>query len=339
MVLVTHRFEMAQFSVVGSQATVNVHTPNCDRGVKRQVLVTPLTAAAPTIQRRAMESSHTAQSTGMISKLLIKVFSRSNKKESKMFALRNISTQTVVSREQLKSEIAKQLKDDVSGQFDVGFIQGASLVSIRTSRDLSEVWGEVLKGSNVTLWCDGLKRTTVKTSTSRKRAHGTIDSENESSGDEQSNRNKRRKKLNQEDRQIKINEITKDLSEKHGQIYTQMQYRIWAEMMFSELHSSSDEPPNTSMFVRAGGSAPRKKSNNISDALTHVADRIAAVLSPSSSPKATVGRSPAKLIENCSKCYKQLSELNNLRTAGVLSDSEYQLEKDSVMETLKGLQN
>ena len=228
-----------------------------------------------------------------------------------MFTLHNISTQTVVSREQLKSEIAKQLKDDVSGQFDVGLIQGASLVSIHTSRDLSEVWDEVLKSSNVTLWCDGLKRATVKTS--RKRAHGTIDSENESSGDEQSNRNKRRKKLNQVDRQIKINEITKDLSEKHGQIYTQMQYRIWAEMIFSELHSSTEEPPNTSMFVPAGGSAPRKKSSTISDALRHVADRIAAVLS---SPKATVGKSPAKLIENRSKCYKQLSEFNNLQTAG-----------------------
>lgn len=75
-----------------------------------------------------------------------------------MFAWRYISTQTVASHEQLKSEIARQLKDDVSGQFDVGFIQGASLISIRTSCDLSEVWGEVLKGSNVTLWCDGLKR-------------------------------------------------------------------------------------------------------------------------------------------------------------------------------------
>ena len=53
----------------------------------------------------------------MISKLLIKVFLRSNKKESKMC---NISTQTVVSHKQLKSEIARQLKDDISGQFDVG---------------------------------------------------------------------------------------------------------------------------------------------------------------------------------------------------------------------------
>ena len=79
LLLTIDGFEMAQFSVVGSQATVNVHTPNCDRGVKWQVLVTLLTAAAPTIQRQAMESSYTAQSTGMISKLLITVFSRSNK--------------------------------------------------------------------------------------------------------------------------------------------------------------------------------------------------------------------------------------------------------------------
>jgi len=50
-----------------------------------------------------------------------------------------------------------------------------------------------------------------------------------------------------------------------------------------------------------------------------------------------MGTSPAKIIENRSKCYKQLSELNNLKAAGVLTEEEYQLEKEAVMTTLKTL--
>ena len=116
-----------------------------------------------------------------------------------------------------------------------------------------------------------------------------------------------------------------------------MQYRIWAEMILSELHISSEEAPNTSMFIRAGGSTPKRRSNDIADALTRVADKISGVLSPSSSPKAVVSLSPARVIENRSKCYKQLAELNNLKCTGVISASEYDIEKNSVMQTFQGL--
>ena len=106
-------------------------------------------------------------------------------------------------------------------------------------------------------------------------------------------------------------------------------------MIFSGLHVSLDEPPNTSMFVRAGGYLPKKRNNDVTEALTRVADRVSGMLSPASS---TISKSPARLIENRSKCYRQLSELNSLRSAGVLSDSEYKSEKDCVMETLRQLQ-
>ena len=47
--------------------------------------------------------------------------------------------------------------------------------------------------------------------------------------------------------------------------------------------------------------------------------------------------SPAKLIEGCSKLYIQLSELQNLKSMGVLSDNEYLTEKETIMELLKNM--
>ena len=44
--------------------------------------------------------------------------------------------------------------------------------------------------------------------------------------------------------------------------------------------------------------------------------------------------SPAKLIESRSKLYKQLSELQNLKSMGVLTDAEYIEEKETIMGLL-----
>ena len=76
-----------------------------------------------------------------------------------------------------------------------------------------------------------------------------------------------------------------------------------------------------------------KSDEGVREALTFVADRISSLLLPSSSSSSTPGTplrtssstgaagSPAKLIDNHTKCYKQLAELNNLRSSGVLNES------------------
>ena len=133
------------------------------------------------------------------------------------------------------------------------------------------------------------------------------------------------------------------LKQKHEKLYTQMQYRIWGEMVVGNLHSSMEEPPVTSMFMRAGGATPKrtKSDEGVREALTF----ISSLLSPSSSSTASQtsssaagAASPAKLIDNRTKCYKQLAELNNLRSTGVLNEAEYHIEKDSILATLKCLQ-
>ena len=46
--------------------------------------------------------------------------------------------------------------DDIRHDFDVGYIQGSNLISIRSSHDVSEIWKSTRKGGEVNLWCDGL---------------------------------------------------------------------------------------------------------------------------------------------------------------------------------------
>ena len=73
---------------------------------------------------------------------------------------------------------------------------------------------------------------------------------------------------------------------KHRDNFTPMQYRVWAEMHVGGVHNSTDNPPNTTMFVRAGGTMQYPKKITTGQ-----------VVSPQSSINSTVS-SPAKLIEN-----------------------------------------
>ena len=142
-------------------------------------------------------------------------------------------------------------------------------------------------------------------------------------------------------RERKVDEAVDKLREKHGNSFTQMQYRIWSEIIVGNVHSSINLPPNTSMFTRAGasgGGVQRKKPDSgFAESLTDFVKQLSGVLSPTSSNRPSPGTSPAKSIESRSKCYKQLSDLNSLKMSGVITEEEYKAEKDAIMSTLKKL--
>ena len=100
--------------------------------------------------------------------------------------------------------------------------------------------------------------------------------------------------------------------------------------MAAGLHNSTDDPPNTSMFVRAGGKAVQKNSQSqqVSQLLTNAATAITSANSSKSSgiPSSTAGTStsPAKMIESRLKLYKQLSDLHNLHNIGILTNQEFE---------------
>ena len=130
-----------------------------------------------------------------------------------------------------------------------------------------------------------------------------------------------------------------DFKELHGQQYTPMQYRIWGEMIVGGLYSSKNECPSTSMFSRAGRKEPPKKKSDVAEGLGEVAKHVSAAFSgaiPSARSSSGNIANQAKSMDNRSKCCKQLGKLNDLRSAGVLTEEEYQSE-EAIMATLKKL--
>lgn len=173
----------------------------------------------------------------------------------------------------------------------------------------------------------------------RKRLVGDIDSEE---GEKLGDKRKKRKKKDVDDRENEVDDVIKKLKEKHGNAnFTSMQYRIWAEMRVGGYHPSIDEPPTTTMFTRAGGATPKRKTT--ADVVSQAIGQLSSALSPRIVPlPSTIGnasssQSPAKVIDNRSKCYRQLGELKNLKQSGLLSEEEYIVEREAIMNTLKTL--
>ena len=297
----------------------------------RQVLVTPLTVPA-----RARPT--------LIDKVLLKAVSKTGKKEAKIFTMRSIDTDKIVSRDALKTAIRGQLrKDIIRTDFDVGFMNGNSVISIRNQEDLSEIWVDLCKGKKVMLWCDGLNVDSV--TGKRKRSPGLDGNETdeESCESEKTVSKKKKRSCAQDEREEQVKDTIDKLREKHGTRYSPMQFRIWSEMLQGGIHSSLTDCPTSSMFVRAGGETGtgRKKDNSIGEIVKEAAVAISSAFSsrPSLQPSSgnPLGSSPAKLIDSRSKCYKQLSDINNLKLSGILTEEEYCAEKEADLSVLRKL--
>ena len=159
--------------------------------------------------------------------------------------------------------------------------------------------------------------------------------------------------------------------------YTPMQYRVWAEVYLGGVHPSLDSPPTSTMFNRAGGgggsvkrrmghtgagggggsvkrrmghtggggsggSVKRRMGHTgASEIVSVIGDLTCALprsprLIPSSSGSTSLS-SPAKMIDNCTKCYKQLADLKSLFENNVLSQDEYDAERSIILGVLKKL--
>lgn len=115
--------------------------------VTRQVVVTPLTSAN-TIQQqcsftatKSLTSQPSAHTVSKADKVLLKAVNKKGKKDPKTFTLRNIDQHALLTCDNLKGVIRRKLIDDITtSDFDVGYVQGATVVCIRTSDDLEELW-------------------------------------------------------------------------------------------------------------------------------------------------------------------------------------------------------
>lgn len=287
--------------------------PRASQNLAGLVVATPLTSSVPRAPQQIPPLPPRAPQQIPplpISKVLIKVCPKGKKKETKTFSLRNIHPSKVVSVENLKTIIRTQLQGEISqsSKFDIGYLQGSNVVSIRSEEDLLEIWENFRKGANITLWCDCLQKS----------GHKRARNEDESSEDEVEVGKAVKKRKRDEEKDDKVEATIKQLKINNGDnSYTPMQYRVWAEMVIGGVHTSIDCAPTTTMFIRAGGGVKKKTDH--------------------SAIVGSVGSSPAKVIDSRSKCYKQLSDLKNLLESRVLSEQEYNGEKATIMGMLKKL--
>ena len=332
---------MSTYAVVG--VNNGVVTTQADGTRVRRVLITPLGQTGHGSAQRSQTP------LPIIDKVLLKAVSKSaGKKKDKIFALRRIETEKVTSCDDLKKLIKRQLRDDVVDweEFDVGYTnskRGDKVISIRSVEDLAEVWREIrMHADTIQLWCDGLK---VEASSRKKRK------KNNPTDDEDSEDDRPKKKSVREEKEDKLKQALDTLSKKHGSNYTQMQYRIWSELHANGMHTDLDTPPSNSMFKRAGSSTPttnKKQTDSTSpemaEALTQAATQVSSAIVAAFTPRSTIpstssgtSASPAKVIENRSRCYKQLGDLQSLKSQGLLSEEDYAREKDAIMGLLKKL--
>ena len=120
-----------------------------------------------------------------------------------------------------------QSTDDIiiRGDFDVGYYQASTILSIGSPQDVRKIWNDAKRGVKHVLWCDGLKESNTVSSITRKRSKK--DSESDSDEDVVKTVTNKKKKQSRKDEKLK--EIVTDLKELHGQQYTPMQYHIWGK--------------------------------------------------------------------------------------------------------------
>ena len=311
-----------------SEVSVTVNRSSCTPGSSSEVarkIVTPrdmhrgvtITPIQPAQQKQVIEKA--------LLKAVSKKAGKKTQSGAKTFILRSIRVSMVTSCSHLKDLIRKQLGEEIiKTDFDVGYLQGSNVIIMRNQTDVLELWSNLQKGFNTVMWCDGLFVKQSKTSTSRKRSM-------DSDSDDEEHSTKKTKK---EEKDSAVKKCIEDLNTTHKEKYTPMQYRIWAEMKCSGLHDSMTTPPVTSMFVRAGGSTP-KKATSATDTVSQAICQLASALTPKAP---SVASSPANVIEYRSKCYHQLAELKNLAESSLLSEEEYSLERQAIMDTLHKLQ-
>ena len=306
------------YVIIGSQAAISGSQAVISSSGRRPVIVTPV------------------QPQPAIKKVLLKAVTKGKAKDTKMFTLRNLNPGSIVSSKDLMEVIRAQLSDDmIEDAFDVGFIKNTNTaVSIRSKQDLAEIWDQLQKGKNIVLWCDGM--TLAKETKENRKRPVPVFSDDEDDDDLFEKKKKKRKKKREDSATAdKVEEVIQKLKAKHGNTaYTQMQFRIWSEMIVGGLHQSQDDHPETTMFARCASGYAKKKSSNV---VVKAIDKLSDALSPKQNSGSNQGHSPARVIENRSRCYRQLTELRNLQENGVLTLEEYMSEKEAVMASLKSL--
>ena len=228
-----------------------------------------------------------------------------------MFSIKPLShRQRFLTLDDLKKCVKHEgeMKDDVIGYIEPGHGHKGKLHELCTDEDLCEMYAIHKRKREVLLWCYGDVCEQSSISIPRKRAQ-TADATPAQSAKRQAIA----KNINE------VEDIIKQLKEKHGDAYSVEKLNCWAHMLNVGKHHSYDEPPDYPFF--------KKHKERINHA------------SPNTSVAATstssVANSPTKRFGLRAQCIDQLSKWHALLTAGGIDQAQYDELKETILGDIK----
>lgn len=203
--------------LLGNHSSASVMVTNA--AGRRQVLVTPISAIhQPQAPSEQCSHSKFQRQSDVVDKVILRAVNSSAKtaKDSKAFILRHIKTNLVCTCEDLKQIIRNQLGIEItSDDFDVGYIQGSTVVRIQTKEDIAELWSNVKDpNGKIDVWCNGLREQGTP-NTLKQKHDNKIDSDGVT-----------KKKNTQTHKDDEVQEVVDNVKKRHGSSFTMMQYQI-----------------------------------------------------------------------------------------------------------------
>ena len=120
------------------------------------VFITPLSGNMPNTSQQLIRPTLMLQNTSLsLAKVLVKAVSKDGLKDSgKMLIICDLDITSILSCKDLKQAIRRQFSDDIiDDNFDVGYLEGSSVIRIRNGHDLEEVWSCIRNPGSKCLYC------------------------------------------------------------------------------------------------------------------------------------------------------------------------------------------
>lgn len=301
--------------------SLNVAAPPawCQPNVGSGSSTTPLSSPST-----SMQNSQDADQSKVDAYL--RVLNPANKKDFRLYTLRDLSRE-MDSSDKLKMAIFTQCGDEavpLPRDMELGFYnQSGRKLWINNRLDMNDMWELVSKGEKLTLWCVGLPSPTAQSSRNMKRSSS--EREKELTGESEPP-----KKMSKMEKRALAEDYEQKLKEKHGDKFSNFQFKFWAEMLAHDQHQSLEEPPGHAMFRRESKGGKKGQGSPADDTviggMLSVMNTLCSAITPNQS-RQEVRRailSPMKRAELRSTYIKQLSELRSLHESAMLSADEYE---------------
>lgn len=237
---------------------------------------------------------------------------------------------------QLMEKLSEHVPDSIN--FSLGYFEGKQSKKrwICCLEDITTMYAFFSPGSEILLWCDGKKS---------------------SEDDEHRSARKRKQEVmtKREEKEEEVEGTYAALKERHGDKYDIPKLRLWAKMITSGFHDSTEEPPAVPIFNNV---TPKRKRNVISDAITDAAGAIMKSIStpsnnttPTSTSTSSSGIvnqsarglssnvevSPGQATELRMKNMEQLRYLQSLYNDNIITEDELLEQKQMILEAIRKL--